>query len=138
MRARLVLLALLFVVPLQGLAAATRMLCAPHGAPAAPAVAAHAQGAHDAQRHGHDAVADDAHHAEAASGAHAVAAGAGPAGDPSAAGCAHCAACVVGSALVDASRSLDVRGPAFAPLAHPPARATQRPFDGPERPPRTL
>ena len=115
----LMLWLLLAALPLQGMAAATRMSCAPapHAAMAAQAHQAH-QAAH--AQHATPAADDHADHAGHAAGAghdrHAAAQDTAPDQHHHASACSHCAACAFGAA------------------APPPAPATVHAGAGPDLP----
>jgi hypothetical protein len=136
-RLRLIVCVLLVALPLQGLAASTRALCE-HG---------HAAGFAQSAVTEHVANEDDRPHVHPPAGAaahasHDFANGYGTAADAGAAlvagSCAHCAACSVATALIGSALELPEVLPAHADF--PPRRiaSPSRPFDGPERPPRTI
>lgn len=120
---RLFFMLLLVAIPLQGIAAATRMICADMQGSSPLQIGSHAHHA-GASDSGHAATSDEAapdavHHA-------------GPGS------CAHCAACTVGAAIVDSVLSPGALAPPYTAVIGAQAAAQPRPFDGPERPPRTI
>lgn len=143
-RLRWIAAVLLLLVPLQGLTAATRMLCGTGHAPALHSIASmdRAEASHDAHIHAGDELHDPHHRADVhhdAPGDAAVAGESGDAGVASAAGsCAHCAGCTVGSALTGEVTDLTSLTPPYAVFPARHLAAASRPFDGPERPPRTV
>ena len=143
-RLRWIAALLLLLVPLQGLTAATRMLCGTGHAPAVHSIVSmeRAEASHDAHVHAGDGSHDPHPHADGHHDAHGDVAVAGESGDvgvASAAGsCAHCAGCSVGSALTGEVTELVFLTPPYAVFPARHIAAASRPFDGPERPPRTV
>lgn len=137
-RFRVIVAFLILALPLQGMAAVSRVPCASSHGQAAPTTTATGQSAnaHDGGHAARAAPTVDGHamHHEVLppggeSGASIAASGADR--------CAHCADCSVGSAILDSTVTTvafdasRVGFPSKAVTAHP------RPFGGPDRPPRT-
>jgi hypothetical protein len=127
---------LLLTVPLQGLTAVARVVCGTAHAPATHSVSASGDALpHDHASHAHDERAGD----HALEPAHSTADGASGnvALETGADACAHCADCSVGTALTgQAGAAIGVAATGDDFPARPSA-SPSRPFDGPERPPRT-
>ena len=146
-RLRLIVVLLLVALPLQGIASTTRALC-DHASTSAPIPLAAAASGHDvdqAGRSGHPGMHEHGTQAAYAAG-HQVGDGAAEASGDAVAhypmgldpgSCAHCAACCVGAALPGAVTALPAVSASETAFAFASAAAPSRPFDGPERPPRT-
>jgi hypothetical protein len=129
----IVIVALLLLVPLHGLASVARDVCE-HMSGTNKSASTHAavSHVHAADGHLHTGVSGHQH-----ADADTVLSSESPE-DSESGRCAHCAACFVGAALIDSVAQRSAAKPTEVAYPASTAAAPSRPFDGPERPPRTI